>query len=485
MLILTVDLQRVVVASADAGSSLRADVSLAAFSPAAAGSVAGLRQVVERAAVDALRSSCPESTPCSAAVSLVPRVHSRQVMSRVGAGMSGVGSIIAVASGKGGVGKSTVAVNLAFSLARSGARVGIFDADIYGPSLPLMVTPSSLAVVKRPDGFIVPLSIGDVRLMSYGFVSPRNAHGERGGAVLRGPMVSQVVSQLSRWTDWGALDHLIVDMPPGTGDIHITLGQVLPFSAAVIVTTPQALALADVAKGLDMFRAMRVPPTALVLNMAHFDAPDTRTRYYPFGSHATDGTAGGPLSRLAREHSIEHVFTLPIDPHLSAAGDGGLPVVVSAPESDTASIYSDLARSVADAAEATSWRADLSSSSESHPADSAVRSQPLPTDTIALQYTAKIDSKRGGAIVLREFGAAGACEFVLNPFEMRMACRCAGCVDEVSGELRIKPGAVPANVRAIALVPQGNYGVQVTWSDGHATGIYTYQQLRSMPTVPP
>jgi Mrp family chromosome partitioning ATPase/DUF971 family protein len=434
--------------------------------------------------------SCNLAMPCTAHVKLVPRVHSRPEMGRVGAGMAGVGSIVAVASGKGGVGKSTVAVNLAFALARSGARVGIFDADIYGPSLPLMVSPSSVAVVKRADGFITPLTMNNVQLMSYGYVSPRNKHGERGGAVLRGPMVSQIVSQLCRFTDWGSLDHLIVDMPPGTGDIHITLGQTLPFTAAVIVSTPQALALADVRKGLDMFTAMRVPATAIVLNMAYFDAPDTGTRYFPFGSFASDvGASVAPLAELAQDHGIRQFFTLPIDQQLSTTGNGGTPVVMSDPDGATTSIYSQLAACVADAAELRAWSADMNVGSATPAATDPIKVPPQlpkkltensqPVDEQSIHYSAKIDNKHGN-IIFREFSSLGAREWVLDSFAVRMACRCAACVDEVSGELRIKAGSVPNDLRAVSLTQQGNYGVQIVWSDKHATGIFSYNQLQAL-----
>ncbi|RYG42802.1 hypothetical protein EON68_01360, partial [archaeon] len=211
--------------------------------------------------------------------------HHHAAMRAAGAGLEGVGSVIAVSSGKGGVGKSTVAVNLAYALAARGARVGIFDADIHGPSLPTMVSPTDTAVVKQANGHINPLHFHDVALMSYGWVAPRNARGERAGAVMRGPMVSSVVQQLLKFTEWGQLDHLVLDMPPGTSDIHITLGQMLPIAAAVIVSTPQRLAQADVVKGLDMFASLRIPTAALALNMAYFepgdDASAPHKRYYP------------------------------------------------------------------------------------------------------------------------------------------------------------------------------------------------------------
>lgn len=406
-------------------------------------------------------------------------------MSRVGRGMAGVGSVIAVASGKGGVGKSTVAVNLAFSLAAAGARVGLLDADIYGPSLPIMVTPeepggAAAGVVKRADGLIVPLTMAGVRLMSYGFVSPRNSRGERGGAILRGPMVSQVVQQLCRFTDWGSLDHLVIDMPPGTGDIHITLGQTLPITTAVIVTTPQRLALADVRKGLDMFRAMNVPSSAIVLNMAHFDAPDTGNRYYPFGRGSSSA-----LSSLALEYGIPTTITLPIVADLSTAGDNGVPAVVGDPAGAAAGIYAELACLVAEAAEAQVWRADMSASTsdaeKSHLSSAPARADDTNSVSggVPRVLEAKLDERRK-SIILREYGASGAQEWVLPSRQVRLACKCAACVDEGSGVARLQPDAVPEGITPLQVDAQGNYGVRVVWSDGHSSGIFTLEQLRGL-----
>lgn len=458
---------------------IRISASVTTLSPAAARTNAALRERVDaalRAAYASFAAGSSAGATPTFAVELRPHAHARDAMIRVGAGMAGVGSVIAVASGKGGVGKSTVAVNLAFALAAAGARVGILDADIHGPSLPIMVTPEEpggavAGVVKRADGFIVPLSMAGVRLMSYGFVAPRNARGERGGAVLRGALVTQVVQQLCRFTDWGSLDHLVVDMPPGTGDVHITLGQTLPITTAVIVTTPQGLALADVRKGLDMFKALRVPSAAAVLNMAHFDAPDTGRRYFPFGS------GGEPLAALAREHGIPSIFTLPIDSHLSESGDSGVPAVLADPNGSVAGVYADLAERVAEAAEAQMWRTDSALPAGPTPAGAGQGGGDSANAPPALH--AKLDERRG-VLVLREFGPAGAREWELPSRAVRLACRCAACVDEVSGAHRLRPGAVPEDVRPLRVSPQGNYGLRIEWSDGHGTGIYTLDQLRGL-----
>ena len=294
-------------------------------------------------------------------------------------------------------------------------------------------------------------------------------------------MVSQVVQQLCRFTDWGPLDHLIVDMPPGTGDIHITLGQTLPITTAVIVTTPQRLALADVRKGLDMFRALRVPSAAAVLNMAHFDAPDTGRRYFPFGG-GEGSSSGAALAAVAAEHGIPAIFTLPIDAGLSAAGDSGVPAVLSDPAGPAAAVYAELAARVAEAVEEQVWRAEERTALEVGGSAASASASPPPDDASAVSppaFDAKLDERRG-LLVLREFSQAGAREWALPSRSVRLACRCAACIDEASGQVRLRPEAVPPDVRPLRATPLGNYGLSVEWSDGHGSGIYTLDQLRGL-----
>jgi ATP-binding protein involved in chromosome partitioning len=243
-------------------------------------------------------------------------------------------NIVAIASGKGGVGKSTVAVNLALAWAAQGARVGILDADIYGPSQPLMLgltgrRPSS------PDGkHLRPLVSHGVSAMSIGFLVDAEQP-----MVWRGPMVTQALTQLLTETEWGALDYLVVDMPPGTGDIQLTLAQRVPVAGAVIVTTPQDIALADARKGLKMFEKVAVPVLGIVENMSIHVCPNCGHSEHIFG-------AGGG-ARMAREYSVRLLGELPLDAHIREEADGGRPTVAAAPDSARARPYLEMARRTA------------------------------------------------------------------------------------------------------------------------------------------
>lgn len=222
----------------------------------------------------------------------------------------GVEHVVAVASGKGGVGKSTVALQLALALARTGRAVGLMDADIYGPSLPLM-----LGVSERPglndDKKIVPVRAHGLRCMSVGFLI-----GEKTPLIWRGPMVMGVVRQFIEDVDWSGLDYLVIDLPPGTGDAQLTMAQLVPVSGAVIVSTPQALALLDVVRGLEMFQQLGMPILGVVENMAWLELPDG-SRMHPFGE--------GGARQLAQERGVALLAELPLDPALRLAGDLGQP----------------------------------------------------------------------------------------------------------------------------------------------------------------
>jgi len=244
-----------------------------------------------------------------------------RVTSQKNTGVPGVKNIIAVASGKGGVGKSTVAVNLALGLAQAGAKVGLIDADIYGPSLPIMFgLEGARPKASDVDGKsrIHPIEKYGIKLLSIGFFTDPNQP-----VPWRGPMVSTAVKQLFNDADWGELDYLVVDLPPGTGDIHITVSQTFPVTGAVIVTTPQNVALADAKKGIGMFMmsAINVPILGIVENMSYFtpaELPDNR--YYIFGQ------GGG--QQLAKQLDVPFLGEIPLVKSISESGDAGRPVIL-------------------------------------------------------------------------------------------------------------------------------------------------------------
>lgn len=258
---------------------------------------------------------------------------------RVQAAMGGAGAlpgvrhIIAVASAKGGVGKSTLAANLALALRAEGASVGLLDADIYGPSQPRML--GAAIVADATEGARQePAQAHGLQVMSIGFFTD-----ERQPMIWRGPMVTQALIRLLRETAWKDLDYLVVDMPPGTGDIQLTLAQQVPISGAVIVTTPQDIALIDAIRGLQMFRKVRIPVLGVVENMSGFCCPQCGARSDIFGS------GGGAW--MSSEHGIELLGQVPLVPSIREYADGGCPTVAREPDSMTSAIYRDIARRAA------------------------------------------------------------------------------------------------------------------------------------------
>jgi ATP-binding protein involved in chromosome partitioning len=252
---------------------------------------------------------------------------------RLVAGMHiGVKNAIAVASGKGGVGKSTVATNLAVALTQMGAAVGLMDGDLYGPNIPMM-----LGIKGQPialGGKLVPLLGHGVRVMSIGMLV------EAGTPVVwRGPMLAQAIQQFLSDVLWGTLDYLIVDLPPGTGDVQLSLTQALPLTGSVIVTTPQAVALADVIKGIAMFQQMNVPIFGIVENMSYFVCPDCGKRHDLFG-------AGGG-QQMAERFKLPLLGQIPFEPQVRVGGDEGQPVVVRVPDSPAGQALIQVAETIA------------------------------------------------------------------------------------------------------------------------------------------
>jgi ATP-binding protein involved in chromosome partitioning len=285
----------------------------------AAGQVPGVKRVQVRmgsapASAPAARAAAPAAPPQRAA-DFIPEVK----------------HTIAVSSGKGGVGKSTVAVNLAVALKASGASVGIIDADVYGPDVPLM-----LGSQGRPGMFnnkIIPVEAHGLKMMSLGLLVQ-----EREAVVWRGPMIHTFIQQMLRDVMWGALDYLVFDMPPGTGDAQLSLSQVIPLSGVVMVTTPQDVALLDVRKAVGMFQRLNVPVLGIVENMSDFACPHCGKHTNVFG--ATGG------KRLSEEYGVPLLAQLPLDPETRVGGDEGLPITLRRPDSAQARAFQALAAAV-------------------------------------------------------------------------------------------------------------------------------------------
>ena len=253
-------------------------------------------------------------------------------------GITGVKNILAVSSGKGGVGKSTVAVNVAVALAQTGAKVGLLDADIYGPNDPTMLGLADAEIVVRStdNGDILePAFNHGVKLVSMGFLIDPDQP-----VIWRGPMLNGVIRQFLYQVEWGQLDYLIVDMPPGTGDAQLTLTQAVPMSGAVIVTTPQNVALLDSRKGLRMFQQMNVPVLGIVENMSYFIPPDMPDKHYDIF-----GSGGG--SKTASELGVPLLGCIPLEISTRVGGDSGVPIVIADPDSASAQALKAIALNIA------------------------------------------------------------------------------------------------------------------------------------------
>ncbi|CAD8151189.1 unnamed protein product [Paramecium pentaurelia] len=351
--------------------------------------------------------------------------------------LQNVNKIIAVSSCKGGVGKSTIALNLTFSLQKLGFKVGIFDADVYGPSLPTLIGKEKQQLYAPEDKpkEILPIEFNGVKTMSYGFASGNQK------AIIRGPMVSSIVVQLVQQTQWQNLDYLVVDMPPGTGDIQISLCQELNFDGAVIVTTPQRLSFIDVVKGIEMFDVLKVPTLSVVENMAEYVCPNCNHLHKPFGP--------GYINMLQKQFGIASALSIPLYGDISKYSDLGSPVVLTLPDDHTINnIYRQLANNVVNELN----RTDL-------------------TKTPTVRYDT---GKR--QVIIRDFDGK---EKPIKSIELRSKCNCALCVDEFTGKRLNQKQKLDQEVYPYKIEPKGNYAVAIVWSDGHRSSIYPYKRLWS------
>lgn len=250
--------------------------------------------------------------------------------------LPGVQNVIAVGSGKGGVGKTTIAVNLAVALGKLGHKVGLLDADIYGPNVPLM-----MGVNRQPDVLgenrIAPITNHGIKVISVGFISP----GDR-PLVWRGPMLHSIIKQFLQQVEWGELDFLIVDLPPGTGDVVISLFQTVPLTGAIVVSTPSDVSLQDARKAIEMFRGVKVDVFGIIENMSHFHCPHCQ--------HEIDIFSKGGVERTAKQFGVPYLGAVELDPDVRKGGDTGLPTVLGGEESSHAKVFFDFARKIAQSA---------------------------------------------------------------------------------------------------------------------------------------
>jgi ATP-binding protein involved in chromosome partitioning len=350
----------------------------------------------------------------------------------------GVKNLVAIASGKGGVGKSTVAANLALALARTGAAVGLCDADVYGPSQSTM-----FGLSARPETDeqrrIVPLSAHGVRVMSMGLLTSKETP-----VIWRGPMATRLIQQFMSGVAWGSLDYLVVDLPPGTGDVQLTLTQSVPLTGAVIVTTPQDVARSIAEKGLRMFQPVQVPVLGVVENMSYFLCPHCGESTHVF-------RRGGGRA-ISAELGIPFLGEIPLEPEVVVAGDEGTPIVARNPDSPASRAYREIAVRVASAVA----RANFEAASGVHPKE--------------------ITAGDGKLRLVWNDGAESGLPFDF----LRNHCPCALCVDEWTGERKNLILLLPSNFRPMRIEPVGNYAIQISWSDGHNSGIYSYRYLKEL-----
>ena len=379
--------------------------------------------------------------------------------------LPGIRHVVAVGSGKGGVGKSTVSVNLAFALQQIGGRIGLVDADILGPSIPGMLgLPVGQPPATTPDRKIVPADRHKLKVMSMGLLT-----GDDNPAILRGPMVGKYLNMFIGTVQWGHLDCLLLDLPPGTGDTQLTLAQSYPLSGAIIVTTPQDVSLKIARRGLRMFETVHVPILGIIENMSTFTCPHC--------GKGTDVFRSGGGERMSRELGVPFLGAIPLDANIVMGGDKGRPIVLEKPNSVAATAYLAIAKELAGRLQGLAtagpkpfaWTWDTG---EGEPAwlESAIR--PSGSRTTAIGFRRRDPRTLS---VLWEDGQRNN----FDVRDLRLACRCAQCVEEMSGRPLLDPKSVRPDVTPRTITSVGNYAIQVNWSDGHSTGIYSFESLRA------
>lgn len=379
--------------------------------------------------------------------------------------LPGIRHIVAVGSGKGGVGKSTVSVNLALALQHLGACVGLVDADILGPSIPGMLgIPTGQPPTQTPEGKMIPAQRHGLKVVSMGMFT-----GDDNPAVLRGPMVGKYLKMFIDGVQWGTMDYLILDLPPGTGDTQLTLAQSMPLSGVVIVTTPQEVSLKIARRGLRMFEKVQVPILGIVENMRTFTCPHC--------GKSTDIFRRGGGERMCRELNVPFLGALPLDAGVVTCGDEGRPIAVAQPKSVSAQVYAAIATALVEQLHAAVavlkpfvWKWD---GNEGAPAwmESAVRPAGSRNTPIGLR-------RRDPRTLSMLWEDGHRDDFDVR--DLRLACRCALCIEEMSGRELLDPKSVRPDVSPRQIVSVGNYAIGFDWNDGHNSGIYSFNDLRAM-----
>ncbi len=404
----------------------------------------------------------------SVEVRLTSRVRQAQPMSQKPL-LPGVKLMVAVASGKGGVGKSTVAANLAVALARTGAATGLVDVDVYGPSAQIMFgIPQGSRPEVNADQKLVPLVAHGVKIMSMAFLARDDTP-----VLWRGPLVAKLVQDFLAHVEWGELDYLVVDLPPGTGDAQLTLCQSAPLTGAVIVTTPQDVSLVDARKGLELFRKVNVPVLGIVENMSYFLCPHCgkRTEIFRHGGGA----------KVARQLGVAFLGEIPLEAEVAVSGDEGIPIVAKNPDSPVSRAYRALAGEVA---------RQLSILSQGKEGEASLELDWEKAPAVGEKKPRKTEAKEGEKPRLlgiykvdeRTLGLSWSdgWESAVPVRLLRLGCPCAECVDEISGKRTLDPARVPEDVKPVRIEPVGAYALKFVWSDGHDSGIYSFDTLREL-----
>jgi len=336
-----------------------------------------------------------------------------------------VKAIIAISSCKGGVGKSTLAAHIAQELANRGLKTGLVDTDIYGPSIPTLFNLKNSSVYTNDRKQLLPIEKNNLKIMSFGFLLGDAP------AIMRGPIVTRYIQQILLNTDWGELDYLILDLPPGTGDVHLTITQSIRLNGAIIITTPHTLSLMDVARGILMFEKVSVPILGVIENMSYFQSEESDKKHYLFGSHASQV--------LKKKFGIQTLAEIPILPQLG--------------EILTSTRSAPIIKEVVDQF--------LSVYQSKKDQQKQIPNIYCDEKNITLQWP---DGHKN----------------IVSNFTLRLNSQDAYSVDEMSGKPRLKPEDIRPDIAAKKVTPLGNYAINIEWNDGHSAGIYPYQLIESL-----